>query len=76
MMVDCLNIASYFIVKAYEEGIEAEMTNMKVQKLLYYAQSLHLALYDEPLFDEEIQAWRYGPVCPRAYKFYSEFEAK
>jgi uncharacterized phage-associated protein len=76
MMVDCLDVASYFIVKAYEDGIEAEMTNMKVQKLLYYAQSLHLALYDEPLFDEEIQAWRYGPVCLRAYRFYSDFEAK
>ena len=75
-MIDCLNVARYFIVRAYEDGIEAEMTNMKVQKLLYYAQSLHLALYDEPLFDDEIQAWRYGPVCPPAYQFYSEFEAK
>ncbi|MBW4543585.1 MAG: hypothetical protein KME25_03915 [Symplocastrum torsivum CPER-KK1] len=28
-------------------------------------------MYDEPLFDEEIQAWRYGPVCPPAYRFYS-----
>ncbi|MDJ0617078.1 MAG: DUF4065 domain-containing protein [Calothrix sp. MO_192.B10] len=74
-MIDCLDVARYFIVRAYEDGIEAEMTNMKVQKLLYYAQSLHLALYDEPLFDEEIQAWRYGPVCPPAYKFYSNFEA-
>lgn len=74
-MLDCLNVARYFIVRAYEDGIEAEMTNMKVQKLLYYAQSLHLALYDEPLFDEVIQAWRYGPVCPPAYRFYSEFEA-
>lgn len=74
-MIDCLNVARYFIVRAYEDGIEAEMTNMKVQKLLYYAQSLHLALYDEPLFDEVIQAWRYGPVCPPAYRFYSEFEA-
>ncbi|WP_017715236.1 Panacea domain-containing protein [Kamptonema formosum] len=75
-MIDCLTVARYFIVKASENGMEAEMTNMKVQKLLYYAQSLHLALYDEPLFDEEIQAWRYGPVCPPAYRFYSEFEAK
>lgn len=56
--------------------MEAEITNMKVQKLLYYAQSLHLALYDEPLFEEEIQAWRYGPVCPPAYHFYSKFEAE
>ena len=71
-----IDVARYFIIKAYEEDIEADMTNMKVQKLLYYAQSLHLAMYDEPLFDEEIQAWRYGPVCPPAYRFYSEFEAK
>lgn len=75
-MINCLNAARYFIIKAYEDGIEAEMTNMKVQKLLYYSQSLHLALYDEPLFEAEIQAWRYGPVCPPAYRFYSNFEAK
>ncbi len=74
-MIDCLNVARYFIVRAYEEGMEAEMTNMKVQKLLYYSQSLHLAMFDEPLFDDEIQAWRYGPVCPPAYRFYSDFEA-
>ena len=75
-MIDCLDAARYFIVKAYEDGLEAEMTNMKVQKLLYYSQSLHLALYDEPLFEQEIQAWRYGPVCPPAYRFYHEFEAQ
>lgn len=75
-MIDCLIAARYFIARAYEDGVEAEMTNMKVQKLLYYAQSLNLALYDEPLFEEEIQAWRYGPVCPSAYRFYSDFEAK
>ena len=75
-MIDCLTVSRYFIIKAYQDGIEAEMTNMKVQKLLYYAQSLHLAMYDQPLFTEEIQAWRYGPVCPPAYRFYSEFEAQ
>jgi uncharacterized phage-associated protein len=74
-MLNCLDIARYFIIRAYEGGREALMTNMKVQKLLYYAQSLHLALYDEPLFENEIQAWRYGPVCPPAYHYYSEFEA-
>ena len=75
-MIDCLNVALYFIMKAYADGVEAQMTNMKVQKLLYYSQSLYLALNNEPLFDEEIQAWRYGSVCPPAYRFYSEFEAQ
>ncbi|KPQ39590.1 MAG: hypothetical protein HLUCCO16_07280 [Phormidium sp. OSCR] len=53
--MDYLKAAHYFVIKAYEDGVEADITNMKVQKLLYYAQSLHLALYDEPLFDEPIQ---------------------
>lgn len=75
-MVNSLDIARYFILRAYEDGREAYMTNMKVQKLLYYVQSLHLALYNEPLFAEEIQAWRYGPVCPPAYQLYSKFEAE
>ncbi len=75
-MIDCLQVAKFFIVKAYEDGREEQITNMKVQKLLYYAQSLHLALFDEPLFGDEIQAWRYGPVCPPVYRFYSEFEAE
>ena len=75
-MVDPKNIAKYFILRAYQDGRENEMTNMKVQKLLYYTQCLHLALYEEPLFAEEIQAWRYGPVCPPAYHYYSNFEAK
>ncbi|MEL6438051.1 MAG: type II toxin-antitoxin system antitoxin SocA domain-containing protein [Cyanobacteria bacterium J06621_8] len=74
-MADCIDIARYFIIKAYEDGMDAEMTNMKVQKLLYYSQCLHLTLFDEPLFEDEIQAWRYGPVCPPAYRHYQEFEA-
>ena len=74
-MLDCLDVAKYFIIRSHESGREDTITNMKVQKLLYYAQSLHLALFDEPLFEQEIQAWRYGPVCPVAYSFYSGFEA-
>jgi uncharacterized phage-associated protein len=75
-MLDPLQVAQYFIIRAYQDGREADMTNMKVQKLLYYTQCLHLALFDEPLITDEIQAWRYGPVCPPAYGYYSEFEAK
>jgi uncharacterized phage-associated protein len=36
----------------------------KVQKLVYYCQAWSLVWDDEPLFPEEIQAWRDGPVCP------------
>ncbi len=75
MTLSSRDIANYFIIRAHEDGRGESMTNMKVQKLLYYAQSLHLALFSKPLFAEEIQAWQYGPVCPPAYRLYSEFEA-
>ena len=54
-MADCLDIARYFIVRAYEDGLEAEMTNLKVQKLFYYAQGLYLALYDKPLLQRKFR---------------------
>jgi uncharacterized phage-associated protein len=41
---------------------------LALEKLVYYAQGWHLALRDEPLFDEDIQAWRHGPVAPTLYR--------
>ena len=75
-MVNPLGAAEYFIVRAYEDSNDEGMTNLKLQKLLYYTQCLHLALFDSPAFEGEIQAWRHGPVCPPAYRYYSEYEAK
>lgn len=43
-----------------EEG--GEMSTMKLQKLVYYAQAWHLVWDDEPLFPEPIEAWAGGPV--------------
>jgi uncharacterized phage-associated protein len=40
--------------------------NLKLQKLLYYSQAVHLVLNGKlPLFNEAIEAWDYGPVVPR-----------
>ena len=44
-----------------------------VQKLLYYAQGIHLALYHTPLFREDILAWPHGPVIPEVYNEYKKF---
>jgi uncharacterized phage-associated protein len=38
------------------------MDAMRLQKLLYYVQAWHLAVTDEPLFPEQIKAWKDGPV--------------
>jgi uncharacterized phage-associated protein len=65
-------IAYAFVNKAIQDG--NPITQMKLQKMLYFAQGVHLVLNDKsPLFKEHFQAWKYGPVIPdiyQAYKFY------
>jgi uncharacterized phage-associated protein len=63
-----LDIANYFIFKASND--EDLISNLKLQKLVYYAQGLSLALSGNPLFSEEIEAWTYGPVIPNLYHYY------
>lgn len=38
------------------------MDTFRLQKLLYYAQALHLARTGQPLFADRIEAWTNGPV--------------
>ena len=49
------------------------MTHKKLQKLCYYVQGWHMALLGEPLFEEDIEAWVHGPVCPPLYHDYIEY---
>lgn len=42
----------------------------KLQKLCYYAQAWTLVWNNAPLFDEEFQVWRTGPVCPELFAIY------
>jgi len=48
---------------------------MSLEKLVYYAQAFHLVLKDEPLFPDEIEAWKWGPVVPSVYKKYATYGA-
>lgn len=65
------DVADYFLANVAEDQGDT-LTNLKLQKLLYYAQGFYLALYEEPLFDEQIEAWAYGPVVPGIYHKYSD----
>lgn len=44
------------------------MDTYKLQKLVYYAQSWHLAWYGTPLFEQPIEAWAQGPVVRSLYE--------
>ncbi|HXA50670.1 MAG TPA: type II toxin-antitoxin system antitoxin SocA domain-containing protein [Candidatus Acidoferrum sp.] len=58
-------ISDYLIAFSHEHG--DPLSNLKLQKLLYYAQAWHLAIFDQPLFGEPIEAWVHGPVVVAEY---------
>jgi len=55
-------IANYFLDRAASEG--KSLDQMKLQKLVYYANGWHLVFKNAPLIDEQVEAWPYGPVIP------------
>lgn len=64
-MYDAVQIANFFIQK----GINTNnpVTPMKLQKLLYFAYGWYYATNGDKLFDESVQAWKYGPVIKSVY---------
>lgn len=73
-MASVQDVAKYFLSLADEEAGDL-ISNLKLQKLAYYAQGFHLALYGRPLFEEEIRAWTHGPVIPDLYHEYKHHGA-
>ena len=73
-MHTCFDIANYFL-KCQDEDAGDIMSNMKLQKLVYYAQGFSLAMFGKPLFNEEIMAWEHGPVCPVLWNYYKKYRS-
>lgn len=44
------------------------ISNLQMQKMLYFAHMFFLGRTGEPLVDENFEAWNYGPVLPSLYK--------
>ncbi|CAM3304407.1 Panacea domain-containing protein [Pseudomonas plecoglossicida] len=65
-MPNAIDAAKFFLAQANEDAGDL-VSNLKLQKLVYYAQGFHLAVYGTPLFGEEIEAWTHGPVVPDVY---------
>lgn len=65
-MLTSKQVADYFLTLVDAEAGDS-LSNLKLQKLVYYAQGFSLVLRGEPLFNEEIQAWQHGPAIPKLY---------
>lgn len=70
-MENCERVIEHIISYCKERNFEISLP--KLQKLLYFAQGWHLAFYNEPLFDEEFQAWVHGPTIVRLHEKYKQF---
>jgi len=52
---------------------QLEISNLKLQKLLYYAQAWYLVFNGRPLFDDPIEAWVHGPVVARVFGDFKQY---
>lgn len=69
-----LDVARYVINCSNE--YRYEISNLKLQKLLYFIQAFYLSSGNcTPCFDDEIEAWKFGPVVKCVYEEYRQFGA-
>ncbi len=74
------NIINIYNVKVDElasnyEIVPEYITNLKLQKLLYFVQAICLMVFDKKAFPEKILAWSYGPVVNEVYQQYKQNHA-
>ena len=68
-----IEVANVFIELARQNGIN--LTNMQLQKLVYIAFGFYVAVFNSRMFDDEIQAWNFGPVIPNLYRALRKYGA-
>lgn len=64
-------MSTVFDVAAYILERSGPMMVWKLQKLIYYCQAWSLVWDGDQMFDEEIEAWANGPVCPALYEVHN-----
>jgi len=69
--IKALDVGRYFIHLANKE--KKQITNKKLQKLVYYAQAWSLVLNDKKIFNDSIEAWVHGPAVRSLYVQYKNF---
>ena len=73
-MAKAIDVANFLVFMAQNESEPDYLTNMRLQKLLYYCQGWSLALRAVPLFPERIEAWAHGPVVPDVYREFKDYK--
>lgn len=70
-MYNAIDIASY-ICNRYMQENGSQIDEMKLHKLLYFSQRESIIQNGEPLFSEQFEAWKYGPVLREIREHYKK----
>lgn len=70
--MEAVKDVAQFIFTEYKALSHQVIDEMKLHKLLYFAQRECLAITGEPLFKENFEGWKYGPVCREIREEYTE----
>lgn len=71
MAYNVMDIAKYIIY--HEDSQGRTVSNLRLQKLLYFVQAQFVVKKDSPCFSQRMEAWDYGPVVPEVYHSYKFF---
>lgn len=70
-------MSSLMIAKKICELSNWQITNLSLQKIIYFCHMIYLGRNNgEPLVEEDFQAWMYGPVLPTLYEKLKIFGAQ
>lgn len=75
MAYNAIDIAKKIVCRTDVEHGDT-ISNLKLQKLLYYMQGFHLAFFNAPFFNEQIEAWTYGPVVPVVFQEFKRYKQR
>lgn len=62
---------SNYVISLFEQQ-KSPVTNLKLQKVLYYIQGYFYRHFGKAAFSDEIYNWQYGPVVPVVYYEYND----
>lgn len=71
-MYSALEVAKYVVSKCTEE--KRPISNLQLQKILYYIQRTYIK-QGSRAFEDDIEAWQFGPVVPDVYYYFCGFGA-
>ena len=72
-MTNAKTVSNFFIEIANKDEYGDGITNLRVNKLLYLAQGHYFARSGQQLFEDDFEAWKYGPVIPSIYQRYRDY---